>query len=143
MLVRRFHANNGGLRISKISKLVSLCLFLLVSQSLELKSFAAAEVAQEDENDEEENDEVEVEYDPGNEPPQDICRRNPMWKDLEEDCRSLTGWSPRDYWWNKDTVTTEAFLDSKRSAIDECLVASFAQARLNKTFEWTLYVANG
>jgi hypothetical protein len=69
-------------------------------------------------------------YDPDHENPENICRRNPTWRqrghdDLSldyETCRELVGWTPRDIWWREDPYPAATWLnDGKEQLIADCL----------------------
>jgi hypothetical protein len=77
-------------------------------------------------------------YDPDNESPLHVCRRNPTWRvennvDYLEPCRQLTGWKPRDFWWRNDTRPVEQWLSKGMDEkITACLDKSFQSVSEDK-----------
>jgi hypothetical protein len=78
------------------------------------------------------NDASRDHYDPDNEHPLNVCRRNPTWRGIENNvdyyatCRELTDWKPRDFWWRNDTRPVTQWLSKGvDEKIRECLDDSF------------------
>lgn len=84
------------------------------------------------------NDASRDHYDPDNEHPLNVCRRNPTWRgennvDFYETCRELTGWKPRDFWWRNDTRPVDQWLsEGMDEKITECLDESFQSVSEDK-----------
>lgn len=95
--------------------------------------FVAAEddISHEDDGEQVYHPDEPAAYDPADENPENVCRRNPTWrrKDLGNDvlldyetCRELVGWKPRDIWWREDPHPAARWLsDGKEQQIADCL----------------------
>ena len=62
----------------------------------------------------------------------EACRRNPTWRGEAVDhyeCRRLTGWKPRDFWWRVDKNHTQEILEGQEQAIVDCIDDHFRRAK--------------
>jgi hypothetical protein len=98
-------------------------------------------------------------YDPADENPENICRRNPTWRqrghdysgniDSDDDdkvlldyetCRELVGWEPRDIWWREDPYPAATWLnDGKEQQIADCLDEALSNVD-GSSHWWARYV---
>ena len=71
----------------------------------------------------------------------EACRRDPTWRGDavdHDECRRLTGWKPRDFWWRMDKNHTKEVLEGKEQEIAECIDKYFEEAKQknDKDFWW-------
>jgi hypothetical protein len=72
----------------------------------------------------------------------EACRRNPTWRGEtvdNDECRLLTGWTPRDFWWRFDKNKTHEMLHGKEEEIAECIDDQFQKAKDDGLW-WAQYV---